>query len=255
MLNASATLCLAVALAATLDAEPVSIELGGPRRARAVLMADDDAYRIQVRMTAVRSFDRPMNDQLNRTKARELALMALAKHLAGNQKAVTLRVRGEQVQDAREESQVFRLTLRVPREGVQVGSAEKRRADNDASDKMRPAVAITFNSALFTRKKDYSDTAREIVAIALHDLHGAQEIARKDPDARASLAQKIEEIRERAAKNLAKLRGEIEADLLLLSMEQEELRTELAERDQSLFKEFEGAALLSRPNGSEDPSR
>src|ERR1700733_9171802 len=99
--------------------EEVRIKLGGPRQAKAVLTATDSDYTITIQMLPVVSFDEGTNAQLNRDKARFLALQALAQHLAGKPN-VQLVVSGSQVTKAGLGGKVYMLTLRVARQGVTV---------------------------------------------------------------------------------------------------------------------------------------
>lgn len=189
------------------------IDLGGPRQARAVINVTDGEYRVRVRLLPVRTFDEATNAELNREKARVLALQALARHLS-DAREVHLTVKGARLATPGMDGRFYTLTLRIPRKGVVVARGEKKSPPEAGAD--RP-TQITFDSALFTRKRDYLQTIDLLAASLQSELQAVEQRASpkdKTEAFRAAMAR----IRARAAADFGKLRAEIKGDLLLSSV-------------------------------------
>ena len=127
-----------------------TIDLGGLRQTKAVISISDSDYVVKVRMLPVQSFDAATNARVNREKARQLALQALAKHLSGKASSDFI-VSGARIDRVGTDGKFYTLNLQVPRQGVAV--VQER-------DKAPPAAKqgqerVAFSSELFTRKRDY----------------------------------------------------------------------------------------------------
>jgi hypothetical protein len=214
---------------------PATVDLGGPRQARAEIVAADDNYTIKVRFLAVRSFDETTNTRLNRDKGRLLALQALARHLAGDRPA-EFSVSGARVERAGLDGKLYCLTLRVPRAGV----ARVREGDESATGTHPGSEHLAFSSALFTRKTEYLTTLDQLTAAVRTDLATAAREANDEEDDFAELAAKIEA---RGLKNLGKVKSEIQGDLLLLAIEKDELLQAGMKREDDLRVIVQAAVL------------
>jgi hypothetical protein len=213
-----------------------TIELGGLRQARAVITASGSDYLVKVRLLPVQSFDASTNARLNRDKGRELALQALAKHLSGKTSAELI-VSGAQVERVGSDGKSYTLELRVPRKEVAVVRE---------SDKAPPAVKqgqerVAFRSELFTRKRDYLSTLEKLAANAVADLQSAAKPEQSEDSFPAAVA----EVEQRALKNFDGLAKEIKGDLLLLSVEREELEKALGEQENKVLERSKEA--LKKP--------
>jgi hypothetical protein len=201
-------------LLAVAAGEAATVDLGGPRQARAVVTAGPEEYEVKVTLLPVRCFDKATNDRVSRDLARQYALQALARHLAGR-KAAELTVSGARVTAAGGEGKSYALTLTVPRAGVQV------RGDPPAPPR-GGAVAVAFDAELFTRKRDYLQTLDRLAAHLAADLEALQEKT-AGPGKDEAFALGIAELEEQGLKNLERLAAEVGADRLLLFTEQEEI--------------------------------
>jgi len=206
----------------------ITIELGGLRQAKAVLTITESEYVAKVLMLPAQCFDSTTNSRLNREKARELALQALAKHLS-NKEAVEFTVSGVQIEKVGVEGKFYTLNLRLPRKGVSVVPDGKKPAVKQGEDR------LAFTSELFTRKRDYLNTLDTLMGVVTFDVQEADEKAGE------SFSRAIAEIEERGIKNLENLRKEIKNDLLLLSFEQEELNDVLSKQKIKMLGQFKEA--------------
>ena len=191
-----------------------TIDLGGLRKAKAVLTITDTDYVVKMRMLPVQCFDAPTNAMLNREKARELALQALAKHLS-EKESVEFTVSGVQIEKVGTDGKFYTTNLRVPREGVSVIRDGKKPPVKKGADR------VAFTSDLFTRKRDYLNTLDKLMASVACDVQKAEEKV----DESFNLA--IAKLKEQGLKNIESLGKEVKEDLLLLSFEQEELNEAL----------------------------
>jgi hypothetical protein len=219
-------LVVAVCGFAATESDSSAIEFGGLRQARATLSVTGSDYLIKVRMLPVRSFDVGTNTRLNREKGRELALQALAKYLSGKTPA-EIAVTGAQVKQAGLDGEFYALVLRVPREGVSLISEAGSRPQQGHE-------RVTFDSELFTRKRDYLNTLEKLASMLSTNLKSVA--SEKD-----SFAVAIAEIEERGTINFEKLGKEISADLLLLSVEQQELNEAVAKHQDRLLEQLKVA--------------
>jgi hypothetical protein len=199
--------------------EAATIDLGGPRQARAVVTTGPEEYEVKVTLLPVRCFDQATNDRLGRDLARQYALQALARHLSGR-KAAELTISGARVTAAGGGGKSYALTLTVPRAGVQA-------RDDPPAPTREGAEAVAFDADLFTRKRDYLQTLDRLAAHLAADLEVLQKKtagAGKDE----AFALGIAELEEQGLKNLDQLAAEAGADRLLLFTEKEEITDGLA---------------------------
>lgn len=191
------------------EEKPAKIDLGGLRKVTADLTASADMYVFKVRMLPVHAFDAATNAELNREKARQYGLQALAKHLGESEVIVS----GVQVADPAIDGKFYTLVVRVPRKGVEV---VKKVQEPKPQGKDRPEQ-IAFASSFFTRKQDYLNTLGQLVKkldVDIKRIEGKQEKA-------FFLA--VADAEEHGTTNLKALSDEIQKDALLLSVEKEEL--------------------------------
>ena len=178
-------------------------------------------YTIAIKMLPVRSFDSATNAQLNREKARALALRALARHLS-EKSDVYLLVSGSQVTRVATEGNVFALTLYVPRHGVAIGPIEGKERESDKPRVAEFAARLRTVTSLLIRKQDYLDTLEHLQTEWDRAL---KEGKRAPPSANRDLAfyTLIAELEERGQRNLTTLSADIIADSLLLQIEKGQL--------------------------------
>jgi hypothetical protein len=212
--------------------ETKTIDLGGLRQAKAALTVSEGEYEIKVRMLPVNSFDAATNARLNRDKAREVALMALAKHLSG-EKSVEFVISGAQVEKAGTEGKSYSLTLRVPRKGVVV--TRQGKSSKPGGDR------VAFTSELFTRKRDYLNTLEQLTTTIQSELKMVEEEAKEQKEETDSIPAAVAKLKERYTQNFENIGKEINADLLLLSIEQEELAAALAMRKSRVLGQLKEA--------------
>lgn len=188
-----------------------TVELGGPRRAKAVVDDDGSDYLIETQMLAVVCFDPLTNSCLNEQKARLLALRALGRYLFG-EKPIRFAVAGSRVESTAGDGDWFRLTLRLPGDKVRLlNPAEGVEPTGERSELVKNA------SSLFTRSQDYEETIEQIVFIHRARLREALELESE------GFYLAVAELEETGSRNLARLAAEINADLVLVSVEREPL--------------------------------
>jgi hypothetical protein len=225
-----------VARAGDEKSEAVTIDLGGLRQARAVVTVAEGNYLIKVRMLPVRCFDDALNAELNRDKARELALQALARRLSGKP-FVELAVSGARVEKAGPDGKFYALTLRVPSEGVALVRTGDKPPAVEKPERKTGVDQVLFQSDFFTRKRDYLNTVDKMAAILAADLRSAEEAVKKQPTSDAFYL-KIAELVDRCEKNFDGIRREIKADRLLLDIEKEEAEKALSQQKQQVIDQL-----------------
>ncbi len=209
-------------LAAGPRADEVRFELGGLRQVTATLGGAEGEYRVTVRMLPVKSFDPATNGELNREKARAYALHALALHLGGKT-AGRLTVRGAEVIDVASDGKFYTLTLRVPKDGIQVEGGRPMPPAGQVGTDKKGAERLATTSALLTRKQDYLDTLQRLTDATTTRLQDADRRSRAAGDKGRSFWAVVADLEERSEANVKKLGKEIDGDLLLLVVEKTEL--------------------------------
>ena len=163
-------------------------------------------------------FDEATNARLNRDRAREIALSALARHLC-TEKADEFKVSGVQVEDAGDDGKYFTLTLAVPTKGVTVSTVDQAKSSDDR---------LVYSSEMFTRMREYVATLETLRATILSDLKTIIDKGSDQKDEVEALATALAELEKRCKNNFDNLDKEIASDLLLLSTEQESLSEALS---------------------------
>ena len=204
----------------------VEINLGGVRQAKAFLTTSKDDYLIRVVMVPIRDFDKTTNDLLNFENARELAFLALAKHLSAKE-TVELTVSGAETEKSGVDGKVYSLILRVPINGVTLAKATENKGKEPAKGTER--IIFNSNSPLFTRKSDYETIINRLETILVAELAKVKDEKEED-----KFDEAVAKIKKQGVDNLEKIERAIKTDLLLYSMEQAELREAVA-RVKSLF--------------------
>ncbi len=171
---------------------------------------------------------------MNREKARESALQALARRLSPKP-YVELSVSGAKVENAGPDGKFYALTLRVAREGVALVRAE------DAPPAVaKPAATagvdrVLFGTDFFTRKQDYLDTVERMTRLLIEDLHAAEK-AGKDRPTNDVFSLAIADLEERGSKNFEGIGREVKADRLLLDVEKSEVNDFLSKQQQTFLE-------------------
>lgn len=226
------------ACAVTYAQDTISIDLGGPRKVKAVITERDNEYSVEVSLIPVRSFDAAMNRSLTREKARSYAVQALAQHLGGR-KRQSATVKNAEVAEANMVDARFLLVMRIPRNGVQL-------TDVTEPKPATKSLEIAGRRSLLMAKDDYQQTLELIVLSLQNDL------PKLESDRDAFYAQ-ISEFEELGVTRLASLSKNIKSDRLLLSTERDQLQNSVVAEEKEflirlkkLVDEFE-----SRPKGKE----
>lgn len=212
-----------------------TINLGGLRQVKAVLTTTDGEYVIKVCMLPVDCFDSATNARLNREKAQELAFQALARHLTGKE-PVEFAMSGAQVDQVGTEGKSYVLSLRVPRRGITVV-----RQGDPRHEKPKPEeVRVAFSSDLLTRKRDYQHTLDKLAQGFRADLCATEEKAkdRKNDD---DFFIAIAEIEERGVTDFGRLVEKVKEDMLLLTLEKEDLAGAIEARKAKLLEQLKDA--------------
>jgi hypothetical protein len=208
---------LVVALSCAADGDE-RIELGGLRRACALVRMVDADYRIDVRMTPVTAFDESTNGAMNRAIARSCALQALARHLS-KKPSVYLAVSGARIVNSRGDARSFELTLLVPKDGVNV--LDRRPAPDGEKQE-----TILADPTLFNRGAEYAQTIFQLERA----LDGALDsLKATDRSKFESLARKVDTA-------YARLGKEIRADLELSDIGSDLDPDDKSEREQVLAR-------------------
>lgn len=209
----------------------VQIDLGGIRQAKAFVIVAKHDYFIRIEMVPISLFDKATNELVNLEKARELALIALAKHLSPKE-AVELTVSGAENEKIVAEAKKYSLTVRVPTNGVRVVKGDEKPAKG--KEKAKDRIVITSGSSLFTRKGDYENLIQGLGTFARAELTKAESEKMEE-----KFDEAVSKIKQRGLGNFDKVDQAIGADLLLFSKEQSELRQAVSKERQSLVSKVE----------------
>lgn len=239
--------------------DKTTVALGGPRKVVAEIAQDGDDLIVEIRMLSVRTFDNATNLRLNREKSRQYAQAALAKFLFPDAKGrVTFTLSGATVEKATLDGKHYRLTMRVPRNGVaQKEVVEKpAKTSNDVVSvpveepvSSQPTVKRPAKINLFEVKGDYTETERLLFESFKTAIPTLPE--RPIEDQRKSFYRAIADLEEQADQSFDVLVAEMRRNKLLLSIEAEELAQQV-ERDRAelmgLLKKSVDAAAPSPSN-------
>jgi hypothetical protein len=234
------TLAYLFALAAGPGAQadkPVRLDLGGLRQVQAEIETRGGQYVVKTRMLPVTVFDKTTNARLNRQKAEQYALQALARYLSRARQS-QLEVSGARVAATGQAGAFYTLTLTAPTRGVKVVQA------TTAPGKIAPGkpVRVAFDEPFFTRKRDHLDTLDRLVAGLAADLVAAEEKVGKDGKGADDFLVAVADLEERGDNCLKKLRKEVTGDRLLLTVERDEVLAALKRRAAAWRKELTQAA-------------
>jgi hypothetical protein len=211
-------------------------KLGGPRQVVAMVGMVGDDYVVRLRMVAVTAFDDATNARLNRLKAEQFALQALARHLSSD-KQTRFEISGGRVVASAKDGKAYTLTFRVPQENVALVGACP-----DTPPAKPGRVRFAFDTPFFTRKRDLIDTAKQLADSLRTDLTAAEKKVAKTPESVEAFLIRVAELEETAEKHWKTLRAEVRADRLLLTPERDEVLDSLKEREASWARALAAAA-------------
>jgi hypothetical protein len=243
------TLCAWVGLPCR-AAEKKTIDLGGLRRVQAEVQVEGDDYVVRTRMLPVSCFDAATNARLNRDKAELYSLQGLARYLS-RAKDTHLDVSGARVTATGRAGKFYTLVLRVPRAGVKVVRAGPGRPVAPPAKAVR---RLAFTDSFFTRKRDYLHTLERLAAGLAADLRGAERRAAEAEKGREGFPLAVAELEERGEDNFKKLRAEVSADKLLLTVEKDEVLGDLGRRRARWLKSLGDAVRRHEALESEKPA-
>jgi len=212
------------------DDGPVRISIGGPRKVTASISSQDDGIVVTVDMIAVHCFDAARNKLINRAKAESYAKLALAKHLRGdNQETLSVSLRGKEITEARLVEKRFRLAMRVPQNGITIEKVPASDKSSSRTNSKSKIAAINLGGSVLTIKSDYLTT---VESLALSLSEGLPAIPSKQSE-QEPFFESIAKSEEEGAAAFSAIRLEMEADKLLLSIEKEEIASQInhSERD------------------------
>ncbi len=234
------------------------------RNVIATVSLSDETYQITVEMLAVKAFDPATNKALNLAKGRMYAAQVLGKHL----KAGDLMIRGLNVRESDATGNTFRLVAVVPRDGVSGVNRDTTNSQGHQTAGVPPLTGLAqpekalrgreirvtgdaTTADFLNRKTDYLDTIvrlREVLSDEGNTL-GKQFAEPED------FYDSIASLEERAEAAFKTLRKQIDNDKLLLSVEQEEVRTRIEEDAGRSLGITEGNGCSFRPAAGEDEER
>ena len=201
--------CILTSVCSTVFAEdPTAIELGGPRKATAIITEAVDAYKIEVCLIPVRCFDSGMNRRLSQEKARSYAVEALIRHLGGG-KRQSATMSNVEIIEARNAETRFVLVMRVPRKSVRLTEVTEGKAAAKPLEGNAPR-------SLLEAKDDYQETLEVVMKTLTDDI---PMFTGKLPEFYTA----VSDAEELGITRLKSLRKEIKVDRWLLAIECEEL--------------------------------
>ena len=213
-----------MALAILCESAAVSLassvyQFDGPRNPQAVVDETATQYTLQVQMLSVSAFDPPTNDKLTLAKTRGVAFMALARHLKIPPTS-ELSVTGLQITDKHMDGSLMVVQVALPKSGVKISPrTESAPAQPTATGYALAIQPGPVGSSLLTRVGDYRDSARQLRDIFLEQIDSSATPELTD-EIIADLEQSISEKFEMLGKDM-------DADMLLLAVERDELRPEM----------------------------
>lgn len=194
-------------------------QFDGPRNPQAVVDETATQYTLQVQMLSVSAFDPPTNDKLTLAKSRGVAFMALARHLKIPPTS-ELSVTGLQITDKHMDGSLMVVQVALPKSGVKISPrTESAPAQPTATGYALAIQPGPVGSSLLTRVGDYRDSARQLRDIFLEQIDSSATPELTD-EIIADLEQSISEKFEMLGKDM-------DADMLLLAVERDELRPEM----------------------------
>lgn len=205
----------------------------GPRNPEAEIEETSTHYKLQTRLIPVSAFDTPTNEKLTRAKSRGIALMALARHLKIPPTS-DLSVSGLQIVDERMDGSRMALQIVLPKSGVRISPrAETEPARPMVTDDVPALQPRLDGSSLLTRAGDYRDSARELRDMLVEQI---------DHSATPEITdEQIADLEQAIAEKFEMLGKEMDADMLLLTVERDELRMEMKAMQEGLHERLRQA--------------
>lgn len=190
-------------LSIILAQDQVEIDLGGPRKVKAIIVETDDSYRVEVTFLPVRSFDPGMNKRLSHEKARLYANEALLRFLEVDHASI----RFAQVVESDLIDGRFVQRVSFPKRGIDVDQLKPKPIAKKGKRKERSPLKA---------KKEFDDTLEIISKANDTEL----------PSLKSNLDGfylQVSDAEETALLRLQSLTKEIKSDRWLLSIERDEL--------------------------------
>lgn len=211
-------------------------QFDGPRNPQAVVDETATQYTLQIQMLPVSAFDPPTNDKLTLAKSRSVAFMALARHLKIPPTS-ELSVAGLQITDKRMDGARIVVQVALPKSGVKISArAENVLAPTMATGNVPATQPGPGGSSLLTRAGDYRDSARQLRDIFVGQI---------DPSAAPALTdERIADLEQTIAEKFEMLGKAMDADMLLLTVERDELRSEIKAIQDDLLEQLRQAVNM-----------
>lgn len=214
------------------DELPDHIQIGGPRKATAIVTEKDGDLIVTVEMRPVRCFDKATNALINREKSEAYGEIALGRYLRHSaHDDVRTELRGKAVDDAGLVGERFRLTMRVPKNGVSfsaVSSASDRNTISGDSASLLPGRSI------LDAKEDYITTTESLARSLSQDILAPPQ---ERSDEQAFLGH-IAEKEEAGSHSFDAIRAEVKKDKLLLSIERKELLSLIDGKEEAFLEQL-----------------
>ncbi len=214
----------------------------GPREANASIGETAASFDIEASLNPVTAFDKATNDQLNRSKLRGVAMMALTRHLDVPPTSVLsvseLRVTGVHCTPSR-----VVMKIEIPKAGARV--VQRSMAAPVGTPNAATPSADTFGgpggSPLLSRKGDYLDT--------LAQLQEAHEAAIADILTVGTQAEQLVGVNQSIVDQFDALQRAVDSDLLLPTIEREDVYAAMAAARAKLLDQLTDAQKLAKSSG------
>lgn len=205
-------------------------QFDGPRNPQALVDETATQYNLQVQMLPVSAFDPPTNDKLTLAKSRSVAYMALARHLKIPPTS-ELSVAGLQITDKSMDGSLMVVQVALPKSGVKISPRVENVPAQPMSIGNAPAIQPgPVGSSLLTRAGDYRDSARQ-----LRDIFMEQIDSSATPDLTDEI---IADLEQAISEKFEMLGKDMDADMLLLTVERDELRPEMKAMQDGLIEKL-----------------
>ena len=211
-------------------------QFDGPRNPQAVVDETATQYTLQVQMLPVSAFDPPTNEKLTLAKSRSVAFMALARHLKIPPTS-ELSVAGLQITDKRMDGSSIVVQIALPKSGVKISPRAERVPAQPMATGNDPATQPgPIGSSLLTRVGDYQDSARELRDIFVEQLNPSAALELTD--------ERIADLEQAIAEKFEMLGKAMDADMLLLTVERDELRPKIKAMQDGLLEQLRQAVNM-----------
>lgn len=211
-------------------------QFDGPRNPQAVVDETATQYTLQVKMLPVSAFDPPTNDKLTLAKSRSVAFMALARHLKIPPTS-ELSVAGLQITGKRMDGELMVVQVALPKSGVKISPRTESVTGQPTATGNVPAIQPgPIGSSLLTRIGDYQDSARQLWDIFMEQLNPSAALELTD--------ERIADLEQAIAEKFEMLGKAMDADMLLLTVERDELRPEIKTIQDGLLEQLRQAVNM-----------